>query len=116
MIYNGNIGVLQSLNMSFGDAGQEVYDVEIDMGDFVFRNYIDPQQFGKEFTSVDEKSDDVDYFDWGYCITAHKSQGSEWDHVLVIEEGEFMWKGDLWRRWLYTAITRARERLIIYKR
>lgn len=116
MIYNGNIGVLKSINIAFDDRGDDAYDVEIDMGDFIFRNFIDPLQFGKDYTSVDEKSDDLDYFDFGYCITTHKAQGSEWKNVMVIEEGEFMFKDDLWRRWLYTAITRAKERLIVFKR
>lgn len=115
MIYNGNIGVLQSVEAKKIDEA-DVLDVEIDMGDFIFRNNIDPLQFGKDYVSVDEKDDDLDYFDYAYCITCHKSQGSEWKNVLVIEEGEFMWKGDLWRRWLYTAVTRAKEKIVIFKR
>lgn len=49
-------------------------------------------------------------FDFAYAITVHKSQGSEWDSVLVIEEPV---SGDLWdpRRWRYTAATRAAKRL-----
>lgn len=47
--------------------------------------------------------------DYGYCITAHKSQGSEWDHVLVIEEFiSRLWSGSRWR---YTAATRASKKL-----
>jgi exodeoxyribonuclease-5 len=49
-------------------------------------------------------------FDYGYCITCHKSQGSEWDKVLAFSE--YM-KGTDHARWLYTAITRAKKKLII---
>lgn len=49
-------------------------------------------------------------FDYGYCITCHKSQGSEWDKVLVFDE--YM-KGTDHARWLYTAVTRSKEKLII---
>lgn len=49
-------------------------------------------------------------FDYGYCITCHKGQGSEWDKVLVFDE--YM-KGTDHSRWLYTAATRAKEKLII---
>jgi exodeoxyribonuclease-5 len=42
-------------------------------------------------------------FWWGYCITCHQSQGSEWEHVIVCND----WPGDSYDRWLYTAITRA---------
>lgn len=49
-------------------------------------------------------------FDYAYCITCHKSQGSEFDKVLVFDE--YM-KGTDHARWLYTAITRAKKKLII---
>lgn len=120
LIFNGNIGVLMDIRanqiLDSKDEVIDVYTVDIDMGDFEFHNNIDPKQFGASYTSVDEKNPDVDYFDWAYCITTHKAQGSEWNNVLIIEEGEFLWKGDLWRRWLYTAITRAKEKLVIYKK
>lgn len=49
--------------------------------------------------------------DFGWAITAHKSQGSEWDSVLVFDE----WMPpNIWdmKRWRYTAITRAAKKLI----
>lgn len=49
-------------------------------------------------------------FDYAYCITCHKSQGSEFNKVLVFDE--YM-KGTDHARWLYTAATRAKEKLII---
>lgn len=51
-------------------------------------------------------------YDYAYAITCHKSQGSEYDKVLVFEE--FLKGGDH-ARWLYTAATRAKEKLIIVK-
>lgn len=53
-------------------------------------------------------------FTYGYCITCHKSQGSEWDKVLVIEEG-FPFVKEEHARWLYTAATRASEKLVIVR-
>jgi exodeoxyribonuclease-5 len=117
LIYNGNIGIIKNIkNQRFTESGQEVIDVDIDMGDFVYSGAIAVKQFGQEYTMVEEKDDEVDFFDWAYCITVHKAQGSEWQNVLVIEEGEFMFRGDMWKRWLYTATTRAKENLTIYKR
>jgi len=49
---------------------------------------------------------------YGYCLTAHKSQGSQWDSVYIIDESEVF--RDMWWRWLYTAITRASEKVTIY--
>ena len=44
-------------------------------------------------------------FDYGYALTVHKSQGSQWDSVAVFDES---WGPKQSRqRWLYTAITRA---------
>lgn len=49
-------------------------------------------------------------FDYAYAITCHKSQGSEFNKVLVFDE--YM-KGTDHARWLYTAATRAKQKLII---
>lgn len=54
-------------------------------------------------------------FTYGYCITCHKSQGSSWDKVVVVEEG-FPFSREEHARWLYTAVTRAEKRLVIAKK
>lgn len=51
-------------------------------------------------------------FDYGYCVTCHKSQGSEYDKVLVFEEHL---RGGDHARWLYTAATRAKKKLVIVR-
>ena len=51
-------------------------------------------------------------FAYAYGITVHKAQGSEWDKVLVFEE-RFPFESEEHKRWLYTACTRAREKLVI---
>ena len=53
-------------------------------------------------------------FTYGYCITCHKAQGSEWNKVLVIEEG-FPFSKEEHARWLYTAATRSIEKLVIVR-
>jgi exodeoxyribonuclease V len=45
--------------------------------------------------------------DYGYAITCHKSQGSEWENVIVFDEAF----GDPPNRWRYTAATRAQNKL-----
>ena len=52
-------------------------------------------------------------FDHGYCLTAHKAQGSEFADVAVVLEGMSYVEEDYRRRWLYTAITRASQRLYL---
>lgn len=53
-------------------------------------------------------------FTFGYAITGHKSQGSEYDKVLVIEE-RFPFDKIEHARWLYTACTRAAEKLVLVR-
>lgn len=66
---------------------------------------------------VKEKNTKVylDIFDFAYAMTVHKAQGSEYNRVVLIEEGQSIWgkDTDLWRRWLYTAVTRAKNQLLI---
>jgi hypothetical protein len=52
------------------------------------------------------------FADFGYAITCHKSQGSSWKKVLFVDDG-FGWRDrDMRMRFIYTAITRASEKLI----
>lgn len=53
-------------------------------------------------------------FTYGYCITCHKAQGSQWNKVLVIEE-KFPFDKEEHARWLYTSCTRAIEKLVIIR-
>ena len=54
-------------------------------------------------------------FDYGYAITCHKSQGSEFDKVIVLEEFLKSESREDHIKWLYTATTRAAKKLIIVK-
>lgn len=54
------------------------------------------------------------WFDWGYAVTVHKAQGSEWPNVVVFDESRVFHDPDTRRRWLYTALTRAADTLTIY--
>lgn len=47
--------------------------------------------------------------DYGYCVTVHKAQGSQWDNVAVLnEKAPKIWNQ---ARWAYTAVTRAAKKL-----
>ena len=50
-------------------------------------------------------------FAFGYAVTAHKSQGSEFNKVLVYDEA--FGDSDQRRRWRYTSVTRAAQKLIV---
>lgn len=51
-------------------------------------------------------------FDYGYAITCHKAQGSQFNKILLFEE---VLNREMHARWLYTAITRAVEKIVIVK-
>jgi len=52
-------------------------------------------------------------FEYGYCISCHKAQGSEFNSAIIFDES-YAFREDA-GRWLYTAITRAREKLILVR-
>lgn len=49
--------------------------------------------------------------DFSYCMTVHKSQGSEWRKVYFIAHECHK---NLSRELLYTGMTRAREELVVF--
>lgn len=52
-------------------------------------------------------------FTFGYALTTHKAQGSQWDSVIVFDESA-AFRDDAWR-WTYTAITRAAKDLTVVR-
>lgn len=79
-------------------------------------HYIDPGHFEENYHKrlSYPKYETVQHFDYGYAITGHKSQGSQWPNVVVCDDK--MKSGDIVqrRKWLYTVVTRAEEALTIY--
>ena len=72
---------------------------------FHFDAYVDTNQSRRDRPPREAQ------FDFGYTITCHKSQGSEWPHVVVWDDKMRVRDRPSRRRWAYTAITRAAERL-----
>src|SRR5208337_5660109 len=54
-----------------------------------------------------------DEFDYGYALTVHKAQGSQWDDVMLFDES-FAFREHR-ARWLYTGLTRAAKRLTVVR-
>jgi exodeoxyribonuclease-5 len=52
-----------------------------------------------------------DEFDYGYALTVHKAQGSQWDEVVLFDESYAFREHR--SRWLYTGVTRAAKRLTL---
>jgi exodeoxyribonuclease-5 len=58
-----------------------------------------------------EERKPFDEFDYGYVLTVHKAQGSQWDDVVLFDESGVF--AEHRERWLYTGVTRAAERLCV---
>jgi exodeoxyribonuclease-5 len=52
-------------------------------------------------------------FDFGYALTTHKSQGSQFEHAIFYVDRPVRPDEEDWRRFAYTAVTRASERLTV---
>lgn len=72
----------------------------------------------KNTYKLNKKIKENEYFNalqvkFSYCITCHKSQGGQWDNVLV--EKPYLSEGISidYLKWLYTACSRAREKLYL---
>lgn len=92
------------LDLEDADGGRKLLDVDC------FPHYFERR--GDEIPHYDMR--EADHFDFGYAITCHKAQGSEYDNVLVIDES-YVFRGDA-QKWQYTAVTRASKRLTVVRR
>lgn len=63
-------------------------------------------------TLDDEYLGNITIIDYGYASTCHRVQGSEFKNVLVLGS-DFKGPQDVYRKWLYTAITRAKESVTV---
>jgi len=86
-----------------GCFGKEKYDdVYEELQKTKYKNIIKKSNFGS-----------IDICDWGYCISTHKSQGSEFKRVICFVEKSYYWDDEYMKKWLYTAATRAKEKLFL---
>ena len=87
-VYNGDIGYILQIH-------EKENTITVDFKDQIV-------EFTKDF---------LYYLTHAYCISVHKSQGSEYDHVFCIVDRNSQYMLD--KRLLYTAISRAKKDLWI---
>ena len=63
-------------------------------------------------SGLGDGEEELTSFDFGYAMTVHKAQGSEWPNVLLMDEYN---RAEYRKEWLYTAITRAAERITVVR-
>ena len=123
-IMNGQIGTVVFM------AAEEMKNIrrmDVLIGDDIIESILSLECFGQVTYTLYEKNEEkekqlryakskniqIDYFDYGYALSVHKSQGSEWPRVVLFEQRSSHWDDDMYMRWLYTAITRSSEKLFI---
>jgi len=74
---------------------------------------IDKDSLESGLVTAKSSDKELNYFNWGYAISCHVSQSAEYNKVVVFEE--CFGDAEFHKRWLYTAITRAKEKIIIVK-
>lgn len=115
-IYNGMCGTI----INIVRKNDSVYEarVAIDGEDDTYFGCMSVEQFDADttlnFTERRSLFHGIDLFDFGYALTVHKAQGSQAKRVMLFEERFAKMTEDEWRRWLYTAVTRAEEELYIF--
>jgi len=53
-------------------------------------------------------------FDWGYALTGHSAQGSQWVHCTIVDDSA-AFREDRWK-WLYTTLTRPESGMTVLLR
>ncbi len=114
---NGQVGVINYIGDADDDIKKQWWYLQADFDGTKFEGYAPREQFGALTTMSRlpkrKKTDPIGLFDFGYALTVHKAQGSQAQRVLLFEERFSQMSDDDWRRWLYTAVTRAEEELYI---
>ncbi len=118
-LYNGMLGVVVETYYSHDDDVEDHLSFRVKMDDLdePVDVVVDTTLFREHVTGRLEPprySRGTQLFDYGYVITCHSAQGSEWLEVTIIDDsGSFREDRD---KWLYTALTRASERVTVLRR
>lgn len=117
VIFNGMLGTIYSIERKDSDKYKAVIQMDGD-GGAMYEGTISAEQFNSTQTLNNilgyTKTKKMDLFDFGYALTVHKAQGSQARKVVLFEERFKKQDDDMWKRWLYTAVTRAEEELLIF--
>ena len=118
LVHNGQTGTvveISRLGRRFADVVLKLDDAGGGLGDPATATKvvkrIDLAQLGADRKlRDDERTPGTASFDLAYAITCHRAQGSEYNSVAVIGQGP---SGPDRARWIYTACTRAKEKLLV---
>lgn len=96
----------KDLNISNGSVG-EVTAIFNEPRTIESRECLIQIDFNEEGTKYLTETECL-FLNLAYCITTHKSQGSQYDDVIIILDSEYL----IDNSWLYTAASRARNSIV----
>src|SRR6516162_11716389 len=111
-LFNGGLWVVKERPKARRQIIRMRLKPDEDLGDRTIRVSVRPECFTGAIEAFEWPArKPYDEFDFGYVLTVHKAQGSQWDDVVLFDEsGAFPDNRD---RWLYTGVTRAAKRLTV---
>jgi len=123
MIFNGYRGVMRSAKMlKHHVKGSVDFPTEsISYGGKMFRYQFNRARTFRSYDEMEEAGFNARsweaagaLFDYGYALTVHKAQGSQFSHVVLCKERKPpKVDEESYQRWLYTAVTRAADTLTV---
>ena len=92
-VFNGDIGYIVSIDTVYSPRKSEIVTIDFD------GNY------------VEYKKEDMAQIKHAYAITIHKSQGSEFPHVIIPVSKNY--SKMLYNKLIYTGVSRAKKSLVL---
>jgi exodeoxyribonuclease-5 len=111
-LFNGGLWVVKEKPKARRQIIRMHLNPDEDLGNRMVKVSVRPECFTGEIEQFEwPQRKPYDEFDFGYVLTVHKAQGSQWDDVVLFDES-FAFP-DSRDRWLYTGVTRAAKRLTV---
>lgn len=109
-LFNGGLWDIDKVQDKMGRLDMDVTSLDEDRDPVsvkVFEEFFNGTEAGLDW----RERRNCEEFTFGWAITCHKSQGSQWDNVIIFDEsGAFR---ESRSNWLYTAVTRAAEKVTV---
>lgn len=109
-IFNGGQGLLISDAKRLLDGQNFRMSVQMDDHKTPIKNIpvhtaLFDQHFDESIPKPERMAKGIQQFDFGYTLTCHKAQGSEFPDITIIDDAG-VFRADMWK-WRYTALTRS---------
>lgn len=107
-VVNGDIGIINDITMEEEEIeGENIIVKKVELSIYKGR---DEEPFILQFTSKDKVFSKIRL---AYATTIHKSQGSEFDNIIIPLFGQVKYNPMLYKELIYTGVTRPKKLMIL---